>query len=421
MKLFQHFYRTTFVLFFVSASLSAMVMDNRYFPWLDHTYNGSDHRHGCLYVEPFFITASSAWKTTVTVREREYGYPNLQGTLDYAVLAQALVKNGMENPIPVDWQYLAEIPVDMPASFNGQGLSLAGYVPVSSHLGFGASIYFLRLSAQANIVPGATRMFDTAAALNLAAAGNRAQFDQLTRDFEALVGTQDGYWDQSGVSDVDIYFRVYDVQEYKYWCRKIDSSIAVGLIVPTGVQSSLNSIASIPYGGNGFWGWYFSPAIEVELKEDWKLGFEGRIIKRFAKTIEHRICIANESNLFAPVVGPLYIDYGTTITLAPYAVLESFRDGLGVLFKYTYALHQQDNFKDKREVQTPGANFTNMRANSSWAQEYATLQLFYDLSYKHDWSYKPLCTLTWDIPLNALGSRGASKTTRVAVGLTVDF
>jgi len=418
-KLFQRFYRATFILFCISSSVSlhAMVMDNRYFPWLPHVYNGTDHRHGCLYVEPFFITASSAWKINPGSRDREFGYPNLQGSLDYYDLAQALIKDGLENPIPADWQWVHPFPVDMPGSFEGQGLSFAGYVPVSSHIGFGSSLFFLRLTTQANIIPNPTVVTQ----LSLDAAGNQAQFDQLTQSFESIVGTQDGYWNQSGVSDIDLYIRAFDVQEYVYWCRKIDKSVAVGLLIPTGVLASADNIGSVPFGGNGFWGWYFSPAIEIELKEDWKIGFEWRIEQRFGKTIDHRICIGQESNLFAPVVGSLYINPGSTAALVPYVALENMREGLGILFKYTYVVHEADYFKDMRVDKTPAANFLNMTKNSRWAQEYATLELVYDLSFKHEWSYKPLCTLTWDIPVNAMGSRGSSQTTRVSLGLTVDF
>jgi hypothetical protein len=117
----------------------------------------------------------------------------------------------------------------------------------------------------------------------------------------------------------------------------------------------------------------------------------------------------------------VYINPGATATFTPYIALENIREGLGVSCKYTYAVHEKDIFKDRRAVQTPSANFINMITNSRWAQEYATIELLYDLGFKHNWSYKPLCTLTWDIPLNAMGSRGASKTTRVAVGLAVDF
>lgn len=417
MKLLQYFYRTGMFLFLISSTMSAMVMDNRYFPWLPHVYNGTDSRHGCLAVEPFFVTATSAWKTTSGVKDREVGYPNLQGSLDYYYLAQALVLDGMENPIPAQWQYASPLPIDMPGRFEGQGISFAGYIPVHDHVAIGSSVFFLRLATQANIIPGA----DVVRKLNLQTPGNMAQFNELTKAFESLVSTQDGYCVESGVSDIELFIRAFDVDEYKYWCRKIDKSLTVGLFIPTGVRQSLDVIGSVPFGGNGFWGWYFDAKVEFELKEDWKAGFEWRIEKRFAKTVDSRICIAKESNLFAPVVGPLYINPGATAALVPYIALENMREGLGISFKYSYIVHETDSFKDMREVQIPAANFINMLKNSRWAQEYATLELLYDISYKHSWTYKPLCTLTWDIPLNVLGSRGASKTTRVSVGLMVDF
>lgn len=418
MKLFQPVFRITYILLFISSSsLFGMVMDNRYFPWFPYVYNGSDHRHGCLRVDPFFVTASSAWKIKPTVRDNDYGYPNLQGTLDYANLAQALKIDGIQNPIPAQWQYVNPFPVEMPGRFEGQGIAFSGYVPVWDHIGIGASIFFLRLATQTSLIAGA----DTIKKLNLAVAGNQAQFNELSQSFESIAMTQDGYTNESGVSDIELYIRGYDVKEYIYWCRKMDRSCAVGLLIPTGVQASPYDIGSVPFGGNGFWGWYFSPAIEVELKEDWKLGFEWRIQKRFAKIVDHRICVANESNLFAPVIGSVYINQGATASMSPYIALENMREGLGILFKYIYVVHEADYFKDMREDQTPAANFTNMRVNSRWAQEYISLELLYDLSFKHDWTYRPICTLLWDIPLNVLGSRGSSKTTRVSVGLTVDF
>ncbi|MGZ6250918.1 MAG: hypothetical protein ACXWL2_02720 [Candidatus Chromulinivorax sp.] len=418
MKLFARSYTFLLFLFFISqTSLHAMVVDSRYFPWLPHVYNGTDHRHGCLYVEPFFLTAIAAARVNPSIRDRDYGYPNLQGTLDYTTLAQALVLDGQPNPIPAQWQWADPLPVDMPGSIDGQGLAFEGYVPLTKHFGIGASMMLLRLVGQANLVPAP----ETITKLNLASPGNMAQFNELTRTFESMVGTQDGYWHQNGPGDMTFYVRAFDVMEYAYWCRKIDRSCAVGLIVPTGVQAPMDYVAAVPFAGNGFWGWYFNPTVEIELKEDWKVGFEWRITKRFAKTVEHRICIADESNLFAPVVGPLYINYGSTASIAPYIALENIRQGLGVMFKYTFTIHETDYFKDMRENKTPAANFKNMLKNSRWAQEYLTLQFLYDVSFKHNWTYKPLCTLTWDIPLNALGSRGVSKTTRVAVGVMVDF
>ena len=89
---------------------------------------------------------------TYQVRKYAYrfkvGYPNLQGSLDYYYLAQALVMDGLPNPIPAQWLFANPLPVDMPGRLEGQGLSFAGYAPVYKHLGLGCSIFFLRLAAK---------------------------------------------------------------------------------------------------------------------------------------------------------------------------------------------------------------------------------------------------------------------------------
>ena len=396
-----------------------MVVDNRYFPWFSHPYNGTDHEHGCFRADPYFITGTSAWKVKPGVRQvdQETGYPNLQGTLDYYKLGQAYVIAGLENPIPADWQFLNDFPIDMPGSFQGQGITFSGYAPVSKYFGFGGSLLFLRLISQAHLIPGET----TIAQLNLTAPGNMARFIELTTQFEAMSGTQDGYTSQFGVGDIDIYIRGFDVREYIYFCRKFDRSVTLGLLIPTGIQQSVHSVGSVPFGGNGFWGWYLSPMLEIELKEDWKLGVVARIEKRFAKTLESRITVAEESAVMAPVIGDLYINPGTTFLLSPYFTLEDIREGLGAMLQYTIVVHQSDEFVDKREVQIPAARFMNMIRNSRWLSEYATVEFLYDLSFGEPWSYKPLFTLSLDMPVSLIGARGSAKTHRITLGLTVDF
>lgn len=419
MKLFQRYYILCLVLICIPISIHSMVTDNRYFPWFNHPYNGTDHQHGCFRFDPYFITGTSAWKITPGVRQvdQETGYPNLQGALDYYQLGQAYEIAGLENPIPADWQFDNDFPMDMPGSFQGQGIALTGYVPLTKHFGIGGTLLFLRLISQANIVPGAT----TTRVLNLASPGNQARLLELTEAFESMSQTQDGFLNESGVGDVDLYIRGYNVHEYIYFCRRIDSSVALGLLIPTGVQQSIHSVGSVPFGGNGFWGWYLSPMVEIELKEDWKLGIVGRVQKRFAKTVLSRITVADESALFAPVIGDLYINPGTTFAIMPYFALEDIREGLGAMLQYSLIVHETDNFVDKRTVQVPAARFTNMLANSRWLSEYVTVEMLYDLSFGQPWSYKPLCTLSLDMPISIIGARGSARTHRITLGLTVDF
>jgi len=429
-KLIQRYYLFGFVLLSMSSYLNSMIMDNRYFPWMPHLYNGTDHRHGCLYVEPFFITAASASKIKPGVRaeDQEYGFPNLLGTqstdtqnpqssLNYTELASALTTLGLENPIPADWQYIQNFAVDMQGSFQGQGLSVAGYIPFTNHIGMGGSMLFMNLTTQANLTPSKT----VQGMINYNAAGNQAKFADLTESFESLVNTKEGFLKKFGTGDIEIYLRGYDVQDYIYFCRKVDRSICLGLFIPTGLESTIHNIASVPFGGNGFWGWYVAPELEIELKEDWKVGFDIRLEKRFAKTIKSRIPIINEAPLFAPLIGDVKVNPGITFCVAPYFALQHIREGLAAMIKYTYVLHAKDQFTDTRTTQTPEANFTNMIADSKWIQEYIALEFLYDLSFKQSWEYTPLFTLSIDVPLTLAGARGSSQTYRISLGATVDF
>ena len=57
------------------------------------------------------------------------------------------------------------------------------------------------------------------------------------------------------------------------------------MIIPTGVKRNIDKPASVPFGGNGYWGAYISGDAEFEVKEDWKIGLLLRMSKRFSQTV----------------------------------------------------------------------------------------------------------------------------------------
>ena len=396
-----------------------MVMDNRYFPLFPQLYNGSDHNKSHFRADGFILASNNSWriKPGSNPNEQRAGYPELSGTLDLYDLGKAAVTSGFENPIPNDWRALTELKMDMNGTFQGQGIAFQNYVPISKHIGIGGSFFLLRLCSQANITPTA----DAKDRMNLNAPGNEVKFIETLEKFENLAGTQSGFLVQNGISDLELNVRWFEVQDYTFACRKIDYSMTLGLLIPTGIESSKNNIASVPFGGEGFWGWYIGPQMEIELKEDWKAGFIARIQKRFAKTINRRIPVDIESTLFSPLTGDVYVNPGTNFTFSPYAVLEDVQSGFGAQCKYTLTWHEKDEFTDKRSDQTIPSNFTELRKNSRWVQEYLTLGGFYDYGHNKDLKNKLLFSFSWDLSTNFVAARGSSITHRVALGLTVDF
>lgn len=419
---------TILLLFSGTCSLYGMVADSRYFPWLPRLYNASDNTKRFVHADMSFLTASSAMLISPGVRKEEQtsGYPGFYGVrrtqgergyINMANVGKAFEAVGLNNPMPVDWRFLEKFYVKPESLLQAQTVTARGYVPLTSHIGFGASGGVMRVCGQANFV----LTDDIKSTILYDSPGNKFRFSNMMKQFEDLAQTQSGYWKSSGLLDTEVYMKWYDVSDYTLACKKIDKSVSFGLIFPTGNVASNNNIASVPFAGNGFWGWYISPHVEFELKDDLKVGLMARIQKRFAKTIERRIPVKQESSIFAPIIGDVQVNPGANYTISPYGVIENLQSGVGLLLKYTLTWHDNDEFKDMRSNPTVPANFHYLRQNETWAQEYLTVRLFYDFVADKNKSYQPVFSFEWDIPTSWFIARGVSNTHRVSLGMTVNF
>ncbi|MCX5924382.1 MAG: hypothetical protein NTZ68_03095 [Candidatus Dependentiae bacterium] len=398
-----------------------MVWDNRYFPWFDQLYTGSDSRHSNLDVQGFFVTGGDAFRhqSRASKNEQIISYPELWGELQLAEVGASMTAVGLQNPIPADWLWLADFNVGMPASLEGQGIALAGYASLTDHIGIGASAFFMNLNAMVSLVPTE----ETVSKLNLKTPGNQALFTQTVQQFYKELGITSTTFNEVGVGDVVVYLSIYDVKEYRYKFRKVDWGMYLGLIIPSGTQESITNLASVPFGGpyGSSWGWFLAPRAEFELREDLKFGVQGRFTQRLSKCFLGRIPINKEQPLFAPVVGSINVDIDPTFSLAAYFAFEDLRAGFGVQAKYTISFHDHDTFKASLNNSSLKPKFKNMNYYSGWTQEYATVRLFYDIAHNKTWEYRPLVYFTWDIPMNHLGGRGFAKTNRVSIGCNFNF
>lgn len=410
-------------LLFIFGSFSVMrpmVWDNRYFPWFDQLYTGSDSRHGFLDIAGFVVTARDAFRVEDRANKEEQvvSMPELWGELKIADVGAALTKVGLNNPIPADWQWLGDFGALMPSSLDGQGVSFSCYAPIGKHLGIGANGFIMKTSSFVCVLPGP----ESITKLNLETPGNQALFTQMMFNIYQELGIASTTSQQVGVGDIVVYVTIHDTHEYKYKFRKLDWGVHLGVLIPSGTQQDLSNLASVPLGGGyGLWGWFVAPFAEFELKEDWKVGIQGRLTQRIDRCFTGRIPIDNEQPLFAPMIGSIGIDSGITISVAPYFVFEDLRAGFGVQAKYTISIHENDQFSAKLNNPDLFAKFKNMNYFSQWCQEYATIRLFYDVAHDKTWKHRPLCYLAWDIPMNHIAGRGFAKTNRVSIGCNVNF
>lgn len=398
----------------------AMVWDNRYFPWFDQLYIGADSRHAHIDANVFFVTGGNAYRYQhLAARDEQIiSYPELWGNLNLTQVSNALVKVGKPNPLPPDWRWLSEFNALMPASLEGQGFRLSGYVPVAPHLGFGGSVVLLKLDAFVSVVPDKSSIDK----LNLGAPGNQALFTETMQKIYQEIGMTSTALQEIGVGDVVLYAHLFDVHEYKYKFRKLDWGVLAGIIIPSGLKQDPTNLASIPFGGNfGGWAWFVAPRAEFDLRDDLKFGIQGRITQRFDHVFNGRIPVGDEQVLFAPLVGPVSIDQGTTYGIAPYFVFEDIRAGLGVQLQYTINVHEHDTFNANLLNVNYSANFSNAYCYSRWTQEYFTFKLFYDIAHDKDWKNRPTAYFSWDIPMNHVGGRAFARTNQVSIGCNVNF
>jgi len=412
------------LLTFQTNFLEAMVWDNRYFPWFNHLYTGTDSRVPHMDGQVFFLTGGEAFRYQMRANKDEQiiTFPELYGELDLVPVANAIVKTGKPNPIPEDWQWLSEIKAQMPASLKGQGAILSGYVPVVPHVAIGASALIMKLNSFVNVVPGEQAINQ----LNLQTPGNQVLFDQTVQRIYQEIDMNSTSFQQVGVGDIVLYTHIYDVHEYKYKFRKLDWGVWAGIVIPSGLKYDPYNLASVGFGSQySGWGWFIAPRAEFELRDDLKFGIMGRLSQRFDTCFQGRIPVSTgkkiEQSLFAPLVGSVSVDQGTNFGVTSYFIFEDIRAGLGAQIQYTINYHENDRFSARIQDMDIKPNFRDMSYYSSWVQEYFTIKVFYDVAHDKEWKTKPFAYFVWDVPMNHLFGRGFAKTNKVALGCTVNF
>ena len=212
--------------------------------------------------------------------------------------------------------------------------------------------------------------------------------------------------------------------DYLYKFRHIYLDGRIGLLVPTGVLQDWNVVGSIPFGGNGHWGIYFSNKLEIEFKEDFSVGYIFRINKRFGRDATMRLPVKGESILFGAEVARVEVEPAPTIIFSPYFLAENFHRGLGVHILYTLRYHGRDSWSIlKTSTNLFDADIKPAEALTSWSSDYFTLKVFYDFDKEHikSSSINSVLYVSWDIPSAMLATKRVYKTNRFNIGLQIGF
>lgn len=395
-----------------SASLSAMVYDNRYFPLIQKPYISVDGRESHFAVDGFVTTAHSAFGVL-----EEVGIPEIFGQFDEAQLAFSLMSVGLPNPLPPLF-----LDTKLPWSMNGKIQSQGADFSYEQYIayGFSCGIYALVMRVNSTIDFLFQQGDQTTAKIN--GPGDILMLDDVRREMLNELGLTCDHVQQHGPGDLDVYLRWSGYWKYLLKLRTLRTGCRLGALVPTGVRKDIFQPASVPFGGNGHWGVYASVDSELEVKEDWKFGLLGRVSKRFARTRLERMPFHFEQPLFGVITGPARVNPGVTGIVSLYAQFEGLRDGFGLRTQYTLISHQEDQWCDERSDKTIPVNLNPLIERSGWGAEYITLTAFYDFEKVNECrNNAPIINLSWDLPVDWLVGHRFVKTFKITFGLEFNF
>lgn len=391
--------------------LFSMVFDNRFIPLLERPRLRPEGLSSSFAIDYFVATASKALNDD----EKEIGIPELESRFDLNEFAEAVEKTGKPNPLRSDFQG-GEIPYIVDGRIQAQAFSFFYHQKLSRYFSTGASWLFMRVNTRQqfklNVVK--TNLF--------LGPGDEQELEETRRQTFNEVGLIQNHTAQLGFGDIDLYLRFGRMWDYQVKSRRVDAGLRLGVLIPSGLSRELSSPASIPFGGDGHWGFYVSADVLLELREDIKAGMFFRVSKRFPKTRMQRISVNGEPSIFGALVDELCVDPGPTVLFSPFFALEDLRKGFGISIHYTLTSHQEDSIKDRRKDKTIPIVLSQMRKASEWGSDYFTINVFYDFGKaKMQRSFDPVLSLRWDVPSMLFITNRVPKTHKISLGVEFAF
>lgn len=402
---------------------SAMVYDNRFMPLYARNYPRTCERPSALMVDGFIMTGNDAFPNEDADDVNEEGLFTMFGRYNQTALANAIVALGLPNPYAAPGDQIltrfedVDVFWDMHGKLQTQGVALNYDQHIGGWFSTGFNCFFMHLFSRNNFILNSKSVTS-----NLITPAEAVRLDQVRRQMNSTIGLVAPCNSVAGFSDIDWYIRAGNIWEYSCKCKRIDAGIRVGALIPSGLCRDISDPASIPFGGNGLWGVYGAGDFEIELKQDWEIGVLLRVSQRFAKTKVSHIPIADEQQLYGATSGNLKTNPGVTFVFSPYFRFEGIRDGLGIQGRFTLVVHNYDGFIDERAVKSPAATLDPMKKYSMWKAEYLTVDAFYDFAkVRLPYSFAPVLSVKWDIPIKLFIASRAAKTNRLSVGIIFNF
>lgn len=420
----------------ILSPLSASHNVSRYFPFLEKPEEVLTK--GCSYVSPTFFITSAA--TAFKHDGGNTGIPELWGNYDLKdVIASVAAVNGATyNPFNTepgytDWNKKSvKFFIDGKVKSRGLMLNIEQNI-FNTAFAVGVTLPVMHVNTSNHFAFNAVDSHSTVAN---ATEQEVEMLDRVRRKVHTDLGLYGGDWAKTGIGDLDVHARWRISWDHVFKMRAIECVLQAGALIPIGTKGDKDYPSSVPFMGNGHWGVYGDALVELELKQNWKLGLLVGVIHQMSNTNKRRISYYNEPVQFSMLRGDVEIDPGMTWKVSPYFILENLTDGLHFQLRYTYIQHREDLWSDKRSDKTVKSYLENAADDSStrcnlvairaskndlteWEQQYLTGQLCYNSKdAMKKWIFEPNFYLAYDYPFSG---KKICKTHQVSIGAHLHF
>lgn len=406
-----------FLLLILVVNINSTFIDNRFFPFFPENYKRTFTRRSTIDDNLFLMFAHSSRNN----EEKEVSLFEMFGQYDLIQITNSMVAVGLDNPLKPEWRASTDLIFDFSGKIDTQGFWIASELALlknnSRTISLGERFAIMHVSSRQKFLISESIERD----LHLDE-GGRILLDQERRESSDILGICE-FFNTTGTTDFDFYVRYGVMWDYIYKCRFIDSGLALGVLIPTGMARDINNSASVAFSADKHFGIYGLYDLSVEFREDWFAGGWMDLVYRFPKTNCLRVPFDKEPLEFGVIKGDFYVKPGFTLGWSVFFKVLDFNQGLGGRLKYTMVKHFEDEICDVRVDKTiPFTQLDRVEDLSSWMTEFFTVELIYNINYAASCkSIDPYFYINLDVPVRIFGEENVARTFKLSFGLEVNF